>query len=411
MNQIKLFFLSPYLAMGVVLLMYGVKVASKLSIGRWIHSPMIEGDGWHNVADIGEACVVIATIWFSRLPPSDTFPLGRKNIESIFSVAVSVLLAIMAFKISGTAVISLWNIAHGQVAPLVMSPEVVVWVMGITLGSALVSGIVSTYQIKVGKRTGHASLVADGKETLSDGLIEITIFLGIVGEYILDAPWLEYPFALIVSVVMVRTAREIGARGLAALLQKSIGIHHERAIKAIVADMYGVASVAQIKTFMVGSAVILIMKVLSRTSTEMSRLLKESMALQIAQYLRQEGFVDGEFFIRFDVPDSDAHRRTVALVCDHRSWRVAHSIQEATHVAISDIAFGEVGRTVLHAVAHKETGEETEEALLALLEEQHVRELVLFAFDRAWNGMHTPSGVWILNGGSENPSVYGLPKV
>ncbi|MBI5153266.1 MAG: cation transporter [Parcubacteria group bacterium] len=94
------FFLSPYFVMSIVLLMYFAKVVTKIGVGTHIHSPVITGDGYHNVADIFQAFLVIVVILYARMPHGDEYPFGRKNVESIFSFAVGLLLCVTAFQLA-----------------------------------------------------------------------------------------------------------------------------------------------------------------------------------------------------------------------------------------------------------------------------------------------------------------------
>ena len=103
----KRFVTSPFTVMVLVLVMYIVKVAVKLSVGGYVNSPMITGDGWHNVADIFEALVVIGALVISRLPKSEDYQFGRMGIESLFSVLVGGWLCIMALNIGAHSVFGL----------------------------------------------------------------------------------------------------------------------------------------------------------------------------------------------------------------------------------------------------------------------------------------------------------------
>ena len=410
--MIRKFLASPYVVMAVVLAMYLLKVTAKLSIGQMVNSPMITGDGWHNVADIFEACIVIATIWFSRLPASDTYPLGRRNIESLFSVVVGVFLVVMAGKIMVTSVLCLVSVLQGKPAELLMGPHLAPWVMGVTGGSALLSLLVSRYQIRVGKKSGHEALVADGQETASDGRIELATFVGVLGQYIFGAPWLEYPFALLVAFLMVHTGWEIFSRGMGALLQRTIGLRHEAAIKNIVQAMYGVTDVAQIKSFRTGNKVILILKVISISHTQprVARLMKEAMASHIADYLRSQGFDDGEFFIRFDSPQNGFHRRAILLSYEGGHARIANSITTASHVAICDIEHGHLTRATEHRIPNAGPIW-SKDLFFAFLDRKRVDQVIVH--DSTTSGVIGPvQGLKrradLVSGPSDEPSVYGL---
>jgi len=167
-------FANPYAVMGIVIAMYIVKATLKITIGTDINSPMIAGDGFHNVADIAEALAIIAVIFVAKLPTGNEYPLGRKNIEFFSSLAIGVGLLSLSVKFALASIVGLLSYfpALDTMArtlltlpvhePLLMDWQTFPWVVGITAGSAILSLLVSRYQMFVGKAAGHASLVADG---------------------------------------------------------------------------------------------------------------------------------------------------------------------------------------------------------------------------------------------------------
>ncbi|MCX6714678.1 MAG: cation diffusion facilitator family transporter [Candidatus Uhrbacteria bacterium] len=371
---------SPYTVMTIVVIMYLVKVVCKLSIGLHINSPMLTGDGFHNIADIVQAMFVIVAVAVSRMPASDKYPFGRKNIESIFSVVVGVSLCLMAVKIGWESMTTLarylpvWaGLEAPFTSPLKMGNQYVTWVVAVTSGSALLSVIVGRFQIRAGKAMGHEALVADGKETLSDGRIEAATFAGVLGEYLFHAPWIEYPFAILVAGLMIRTGIEISLYGYRALLQRTIGRAHDQAMKVIITAMPGVADVADLKSFRVGPRAIVIAKVLTHADARASRLLKHGIITHVTAYLREHEFDEAELFIRFDRPDPKRERRAVAVRSSAGGRCVAASLEYPTHLIICDMEFDCVSRATVHEVAALEG------SVLEFLHTKKVTSLVLFA--------------------------------
>lgn len=349
---------SPYTVMIIVVIMYVVKVVCKLSIGLHINSPMITGDGFHNITDIVQALFVIVAVAVSRMPPSEKYPFGRKNIESIFSVVVGVSLCVMALKIGWESIKILSQyigVLLGMVrpfeSPLKMGNQYVTWVVAITLGSTLLSVIVGRFQIQAGKAAGHEALIADGKETLSDGRIEAATFIGILGEYLFHAPWIEYPFAIVVAGLMIHTGVEISLYGYRALLQRTIGSNHDKAMKALTVSMPGVTDVADLRSFRVGPKAIVIAKVLTHADARASRLLKHGIATHVTDYLLAHDFEEVELFIRFDRPDPKRERRAVAVRVRGDERSVATSLEDATHFIVCDMEFDCVSRATVHEAA------------------------------------------------------------
>jgi len=66
--------------------------------------------------------------------------------------------------------------------------------------SMMLSWFIAWYEISTGKKRGHPSIVADGKETLSDSFVELTVLGGIVG-IAMGLPYLDYIIGIAVSVI------------------------------------------------------------------------------------------------------------------------------------------------------------------------------------------------------------------
>ena len=212
---------NPIFVMVIVAAMYIIKSIVKVTLGTAINSPMLTGDGLHNIADIFEALAVILVIKVSMRPPSEKYAYGRKNIEFVSAGAIGLVLtgmsALFAVKSVTGMLASFPNLdtaVRGFIPlpafePLVMSASHFPWVVAVTAGSVVLSYFVSRYQIGVGKRTGHDSLIADGEETASDGRIELVALVGVLAEYFFHAPWIEYPLGIVIAFLIFRTGKEL----------------------------------------------------------------------------------------------------------------------------------------------------------------------------------------------------------
>lgn len=413
MKRVKHFFLSPYTVMGTVVLMYIVKAIVKISIGHHVNSPAITGDGFHNVSDIPEALFVIAAVFVSRLPPSEHYPMGRKNIESLVEVFVG----------TGLACVAMFTILRGMsgiLSYIPTTPETIVallpkheelrigthyfWpVVSVIAGSAILSLLVSTYEIRVGRLHRHHSMVADGEETRSDGRIEASVLAGVLGEYLFAAPWIEYPLAFCVAWLMLKTSREIFTKGWRALLQRSIGIPHDTAIRAICESMHGVVSADKIKTFVVGSVVKCILKVTTRCNARAAANIKHALIACIDAYLKEHDFTESEIFLRVDQPMIEYRRTAYAVEMERvRQPLVAQTIASATHYLICDVENGEVVRWTV------EPAPETLEDGLKLLQQKRVTELSFFEPSDAQRRHFGVRGITIKTAPSFFPVTLGL---
>lgn len=387
--------LSPYTAMGLVIVMYIAKVIAKMAIGSSINSPTITGDGYHNSSDIAEAFLVIAILVFARRQADDKYPFGRKNAESIFQLAVGVLLGSMALQIGFRSLRGLVEylppVKHALERfitlpahePLRMGPEYFWWVTGVMAVSAVLSVLASWYQIYVGRHSGHASLVADGQETRGDGVIELVVLVGVLGEYLLGAPWLEYPLGLFVAGLLVRTGWENLSDGWRKLLQRSIGAEHEAAIRDTALETHGVLAVAELKTFQAGDMAVLIMKVTTRCGAQAALDIKSALAARIGPYMAESGFDEWDHYIRFDKPEPARRRIAYAVTlgpdADILAGRApaARGLADATHFMVCDVEDGRIVRVKTVAAS----GDPAQK--VRLLQDKRVSELRAFAVEDA----------------------------
>lgn len=409
------FLTNPFGVMSLVVLMYLVKAVLKITVGHQINSPMIEGDGYHNLADILEALAVIVVIWVAKRPASSDYPFGKKNVEFFTSLAIGGALLVMAVQFALKSAVGLLALAPSfdqavrtvlplpAHEPLVMSTSTLPWVLALTIGSVILSLVVSRYQIAMGKRGGHASMIADGQETASDGRIEIITLIGVVGEYAFNAPWLEYPLGLVVAFAIAHTGYELFQDGLRVLLQHSIGQEHEEEITKRCLAVAGVNKVESLKTFQIGSTAVCILTVTTEHRTGTISHLKYGIEHHIKQYLLDSGFNDCELNVKFEKPEPARHRIAYAVIEKESdsanaalSFVVAPSIAAATHIVVCDLENGMVVRT---------KQEEKPTDLPAFLDKKRVVRLYLFTA----NPVQLPgSNVAVLSSTSYQAELLGL---
>ena len=382
LTRLSGFFTNPFGVMSLVVLMYLVKAVLKITVGHQINSPMIEGDGFHNLADILEALAVIVVIWVAKRPASSAYPFGRKNVEFFTSLAIGAALLVMSVQFALKSAVGLLSFAPGldqavralvplpEHQPLLMSSSTLPWVLALTIGSIVLSLAVSRYQIAIGKRGGHASMVADGEETASDGRIEIITLVGVVGEYLFNAPWLEYPLGLLVAFAIAHTGWGLFQSGARVLLQHSIGKEHEEEIRKRCLAAAGVGQISSLKTFQIGSTAVCILTITTEHRTGTIAQLKYGIEYHLTQYLLDNGFRDCELNLKFEKPEPGRRRIAYAVVEKDNCFVVAPSVELSSHIIVCDLENGMVVRT---------KQEEKPAAMVAFLENKRVRNLYVFS--------------------------------
>jgi cation diffusion facilitator family transporter len=355
MTKLRASLSNPFVVMALVVVMYVLKAIVKITIGSHINSPMIAGDGFHNVADILEALAVVAVIFVARRPASKEYPFVRQNIEFFASLAIGIALLVLGVQFAVKSLAGLLAYApawdHAVRAflplpdqePLVMSPETFPVVLAITAGSVLLSLIVSRYQIAVGKHTGHSSLIADGEETASDSRIEMLTLVGVLGEYMFGVPWLEYPLGLLVAGFIAHTGWELFSSAFGVLLQRSIGEQHESEINRRCLAVCGVDGITSLKTFQVGQTCVCMLTIATRHGGDTVGYIKYGIEQQLRRYLLGEaGFKHLEVQLYIEKPSPVRHRIAYALVWQHGTWAVAETLADATHICVCDVEHGNI---------------------------------------------------------------------
>ena len=351
---------SPVFVMGLVAAMYVLKAIFKISIGSWVNSPMVTGDGFHNLADLLEAAAVIVVLLIARRPTTDKYPYGRKNIEWFTSLAIGVMLFGAAGKFIIDCCVGLLSYWHSgdtfvrsyiPILPehqtLHMDGSTFPYVLGVTLVSFLFSLVVSRYQIVIGKRSGHASLIADGEETASDGWIEGVTVCGVIAEFATGWGFLEYVLGLLVAAMILRTARELFVTGWRVLLQHSIGKEHEDAARELCRSVRGVSNVGDLKTFQVGHTAVIMLTIESMENAHGIEYIKRAVELSLRKYLLspQSDFKGCDIHVKVQRPEANRHRIGYALIVRNGVGVIAPSFNTATHVAVCDVEHGDVVRT------------------------------------------------------------------
>lgn len=371
---------NPIFVMVIVAAMYVVKSIVKVTLGTAINSPMLTGDGLHNIADIFEALAVILVIKVSMRPPSERYAYGRKNIEFVSAGAIGLGLIGMAGLFSVKSVTGILagfpdidTAVRGFIPlpafePLIMSSSHFPWVVAVTAGSVALSWFVSRYQITVGKKTGHDSLIADGEETASDGRIELVALIGVLAEYIFHAPWIEYPLGIVIAYLIFRTGNELLQKAWHVLLQHSIGIEHDQEIRRILSTSPGVKSVQSVKTFQVGRIAVCHLTVTTQCTTQKVNHIKYAIECAVERYVLAQDFHKVETHINFQPPVPDRHREAIAIVRNDNNIAVAPTVEEATSLLILDFEFGRITR------ATEETAQGNPLAMLAVKRVSRVRQ-------------------------------------
>lgn len=178
---------------------YIILSISKLIIGYFGNSEALLADGLNNSTDVIASIAVLVGLKIARKPPDDNHRYGHYRAETIASLVAAFIMITVGIQVIVEGVKSLT--AAGNDVPDLFTG----WV---ALASSLIMFLVYLYNSNLAKRIKSSSVKAAAKDNLSDALVSIGAFIGIIGSRF-GFHWLDTVTAIIVGLIIIKTAIEI----------------------------------------------------------------------------------------------------------------------------------------------------------------------------------------------------------
>ncbi|MFC5602308.1 cation diffusion facilitator family transporter [Sporosarcina koreensis] len=202
----------------------------KILVGVLFNSPVLLADGFHNAGDVVASAAALTSMRFSQRPADDDHPYGHGKAEVIGSGLVAIILGIAAIYIGYEAVKTFFEEpAKASVIALITAIISLIWKQALYM-----------YTMRVGKKVNSKGLIATAYDHLADVYASLAAVVGIGLALIGDAyhiPLLSYgdPFAgVIVSVLVLRLAYEIGKEAMDILMEKNVPEERLREFAALI---------------------------------------------------------------------------------------------------------------------------------------------------------------------------------
>lgn len=173
--------------------------AFKLISGYVFTSSALSADGLNNLTDIIASLAVLIGLRISRKPPDSDHTYGHFRAETVAALVASFIMAVVGIQVLMDAGASLINGEHTE-------PNI--WAAGVAFVSALAMLGVYKYNHSLSKRLNNQALMAAAKDNLSDALVSLGAFVGIIGSQ-LGLAWLDVVAAFAVGLIICKTAWEI----------------------------------------------------------------------------------------------------------------------------------------------------------------------------------------------------------
>ncbi len=209
---------------------------AKFGYGFYTNVLSMQSDGLHSLFDGVSNIVGLIGIHIAAKPPDKEHPYGHRKFETMASIMIAVILAIVAFEIVHSAFTRFGNGSH---------PEVTAISFAVMLGTMFVNYAVTIHESKKGKELNSEVLLADSAHTKSDIYVSFSVIIGLIAIR-LGYPVIDPVISILIAVVILRAGAEIIFHSISILTDES-QIDPE-AISQVVHNIEGVIACHDIRT-------------------------------------------------------------------------------------------------------------------------------------------------------------------
>ncbi len=217
----------------------------KVIAGMLGNSGALIADGIHSFSDLLSDGVVLYAAKHANEEADEDHPYGHKRFETVATLGLAIILAIVGIGIIYDAIERLDN-------PNVLSHSMLLF--GVTVLSILSKELLFWVTIKVAKTYKSNMLKANAWHHRSDALSSVVVLVGIFGS-LNGYPYLDGVAAIIVGLMVMAIAWELGSNATKELVDTSIDIKEVEKLRKVIGMISGVNSVHSLRTRKIGHAI------------------------------------------------------------------------------------------------------------------------------------------------------------
>ena len=211
----------------------------KIVIGYLGQSQALIADGIHSVSDLLSDGLVLFASHHANQEPDAEHPYGHGRFETAATLALGILLILVALGIGWDAIERLFS-KEMQPVPTALALYAAIF-------SILANEGLFWYTLYVGKKIKSKLLIANAWHSRSDAVSSIVVLLGIAGTQ-LGVSNLDTIAAIIVSLMIAKMGWELGWQALEELVDKSLDEEEVEKVGEVIDSVDGVKSVHMLRT-------------------------------------------------------------------------------------------------------------------------------------------------------------------
>lgn len=218
---------------------------AKILAGIFGTSKALIADGLESLTDIFTSLALIVGSRYWSAPPDADHPYGHRRIETLFSMGVGLVIAVVGFSIAWNAISSLHAGTHQHPGLL-------------ALGGALLSVIGKELLFRWSVREGHKiqsmAVVANAWHHRSDAISSLPVVVAVAGAQIFPGwNFLDALGALLAAAFILKASYDIIAPALRQMADTGADKNIVQNIRDLALSVEGVRSVHDLRTRYVGS--------------------------------------------------------------------------------------------------------------------------------------------------------------
>lgn len=197
------------LALAVAIVLTGLKFLAYFLTG----SAAVFSDALESIVNVAAAAMVIYALSYAHRPADASHPYGHGKIEFLsagLEGGMILLAALAAALKAGDALLHRSGIQDGQLGLGLL-------LMAVAL---VVNGAVGLYLVRLGRRQGSLTLVADGRHLLSDAITSVAAVIALVIVRFSGWAWADPAAALLVSAYIAWAGIDLLRHSFAGLMDK-----------------------------------------------------------------------------------------------------------------------------------------------------------------------------------------------
>jgi cation diffusion facilitator family transporter len=200
---------------------FGLKLWGWLATG----SDAVFSDALESIVNIVASVGALLAHVYAERPPDEEHPYGHGPIEFVSALFEGVLVAV-----AGAVVLTHCAESLVRGRPMVERLD-----LGLLLvaASAILNGVAGLALLRVGRATGSAALVADGRHLLSDLWTTLAVLAGLAAVKLTGIGWIDTAVAAGVGILLLATGARVARHGLSSILGMQDAEDHARIVAVL----------------------------------------------------------------------------------------------------------------------------------------------------------------------------------